>query len=101
MTQRKQFSSVEKAKVALEMLKEQQTVNQICSTHGVHPTQAAVWKKKAKEILEVGFSDKRGKTQLEYDLEEQKKKTDDLFRQIGQLSVENDWLKKKLGLTRS
>ncbi len=101
MTQRKQFSSLEKAKVALEMLKEQQTINQICSTYGIHPTQAAVWKKKAKEILELGFADARGKTQIEYELEEQKQKLDDLFRQIGQLSVENDWLKKKLGLLKS
>lgn len=97
MTQRKQFSAVEKAQVVLELLKEQKTTNQICSEYGVHPTQAAVWKKKAKEILQQGFTDARGKTKTEMILEEKEKKMEDLYKQIGQLSVENDWLKKKLG----
>lgn len=82
-----------KAKVAVEALKEQKTIAQLSSFFGVHETQITKWKKQALEILAQGFSGKR----------EQKTKDDreliqELYRQIGRLKVEVDFLKKKMGI---
>ena len=82
-----------KAKVAEEALKEQKTIAELSSFFGVHETQITKWKKQALEILAQGFSGKR----------EQKTKDDreliqELYRQIGRLKVEVDFLKKKMGI---
>lgn len=82
-----------KAKVAVEALKEQKTIAELASQYAIHPTQITTWKKQAMEILTQGFSGKR----------EQKEKdnTDliqELYRQIGRLKVEVDFLKKKMGI---
>ena len=79
-----------KAKVALEAVKEEKTTSQLSSEYGVHPSQIGQWRKQLLEELPTLFSDKRKK--VEKDGEELK---DELYKQIGQLKVEVDWLKKK------
>lgn len=69
-------------------------MSQICSEFKIHPTQARRWKEKALEGMKSGL-DNQGLTQK---VEDQSKLTDELYRQIGQLKVELDWLKKKIGL---
>jgi len=88
---KKQFTSKEKAVVALEALKEQQTVSQISSIYQVHPTQIGLWKKQAREGLAEIFSDKRKK---ENKTEEQM--IGELYKLLGQRDAELAWLKKKL-----
>ncbi len=92
-TQRKRYSAEFKARVALEVLKGQRTVNEIASDYGVHPTQLTAWKKQILEELPQIFSDKRVKAN-----KEQEALQDRLYQQIGQLKVELDWLKKKSSL---
>jgi transposase-like protein len=82
-----------KAKVAVDALKEQKTIAELASQYAIHPTQITKWKSHALEILTQGFSGKR----------EQNKKDDaeliqELYRQIGRLKVEVDFLKKKMGI---
>ena len=82
-----------KAKIAVEALREQKTIAELASQYAIHPTQITTWKKQALEILAQGFSGKR----------EQKQKNDidliqELYRQIGRLKVEVDFLKKKMGI---
>jgi transposase-like protein len=90
--QRKHHSAEFKAKVALEALKGLQTINEIASTYGVHPTQVNQWKKQAVEELPGVFSSRRSQAHKAHeDL------TATLYQQIGQLKVELDWLKKKSG----
>jgi transposase len=79
-----------KAKVAMEALKEELTSNQLASKYDVHPTQISQWKKQAQEQLVAGFQ--RGAKKKANEDEALKEK---LYAQIGQLKVENDWLKKK------
>jgi putative transposase len=92
-TQRKRYSAEFKARVALEVLKGQRTLNEIASDYGVHPTQLTAWKKQILEELPQIFSDKRVKAN-----KEQEALQDRLYQQIGQLKVELDWLKKKSSL---
>jgi transposase len=89
----KEYSSEEKAKVALEALKGEMTIAQISSKYGVHATQINRWRKEALESMVYGFKLKsKIKDTSQEDLIKQ------LYEQIGQLTVERDWLKKKSAL---
>ena len=87
---KKKFDGAFKAKVALEAIKGEKTVAQIASEYGVHANQIGQWKKRLLEELPGLFSDRRKREEKEGAAE-----TDELYRQIGQLKVELDWLKKK------
>jgi transposase-like protein len=89
---RKRHSAELKARIALEAIKGQRTVNEIAGHYEVSPTQVNQWKKQATEDLPTLFTDKRLKAQQS---DEEVKAQ--LYQQIGQLKVELDWLKKKSG----
>ena len=91
--QRRHFTAGFKAKVALEAIKGQRTVQEIASTFEVHPNQVAQWKRQALEQLPAVFSSEH--SQNERAGEELK---DELYQQIGRLQMELAWLKKKSGL---
>lgn len=82
-----------KAKVALEAIRGVKTVNQIAMNFGVHPVVVGQWKKHAVENFVEIFSKERDVDRAAFDRRES-----ELYRQIGQLKVELDWLKKKSGL---
>ena len=86
-------ATFKKAKVALEALCGERTVNELAAEYGVHPVQITQRKKVALEELPQIFSSRRGAKHKE---EEALKAS--LYQQIGQLTVELDWLKKKAGL---
>ena len=92
MAQRKQYSGEFKAKVVVQALKGQHTLNESGSKYGVHPVQVAQWKKQALEELPHVFADHRGREVRA--VEEEKSR---LYAQVGRLKVELEWLKKKLG----
>lgn len=95
MRQRKSYSADMKAKLAMEAIKGQRTVQEIASHYGVHPSQVAQWKRHVIESLPKIFQDGRGKDdRADEELKEE------LYQQIGQLQVELAWLKKKSGLSR-
>jgi transposase-like protein len=82
-----------KAKVALAAIRGDQTINELASLYGVHPNQITNWKRQAQDEL-VTIFDSRKATASKTD----EKLKDELYRQIGQLKVELDWLKKKSGI---
>ena len=87
---RKSYTAAEKGKIALEALRGTLTQNELTSKYGVHNTQVSMWKKQLLEAVPDIFSDKRrGKDVAQETL------VDELYKQIGQLTVERDWLKKK------
>ena len=90
---KKQYSSKFKARVTLESVKGEKTAAELASQYGVHATQITRWKKHMLENLSELFSNKHEK-----DREDTEKLQAELYRQIGQLKVELDWLKKKSGL---
>lgn len=93
--QRRQFSADWKAKIALEAIKGQRTIQEIASHYEIHPSLVTHWKKKLLEGAAEVFSN--GKT-AEAGADEELKA--ELYQQIGKLQVEVDWLKKKSGLSR-
>jgi len=80
-----------KSKVALEAIKEEKTLAEISSKYGVPSKRISKWKKEALCCLSAAFESKaksKGK-----DFEEITR--DDLLKEIGQLKIENEFLKKK------
>jgi transposase-like protein len=90
---RTRYSQEFKAKVAIEALKEQKTLNEIAGLFQIHPNQVTKWKSQLIEESGKIFEDKRTKKQ-----DDSKPTEERLYQQIGQLQVELDWLKKKSGL---
>jgi putative transposase len=94
MAQRKRHTAEFKAKMALEALREQMTINEQAGKNGVHPVQISQWKKHALDNFASLFLTSKSRS-----AKEDEALKDELFREIGQLKVELDWLKKKSGLT--
>jgi transposase len=93
---RKIHSAAFKLKVVLESYRPDLTIAQVSSQYKVHSTQIHQWKRKFKEDGPNIFSHKKDPK-----ISEMREEKDDLYRQIGQLTVENDWLKKKSELLAS
>jgi transposase-like protein len=89
---RKQYSPEFKAKIALATLREEATTAELASRYGIHPTMISTWKKAllegAADIFDKGQKSRKQTTA----------QVDELYRQIGQLKVERDFLAK--GLSR-
>lgn len=90
---RKQHSGAFKAKVALEAIKAQRTISELASEYGVHPNQITKWKKQAMDGLASIFSNHKEKAE-----KKSRQLESELYKQIGQMKVELDWIKKKSGL---
>ena len=87
---RKRYGAAFKAKVALEAIKGERTIAEIASETGVHPNQISKWKKQAlEELPDIFTGGKKNQKESSEELESE------LYKQIGQLKVELDWLKKK------
>ena len=82
-----------KTKVVLETLKAHKTLAQLSSEFGIHATQITQWKQQVLEGLPTLFNGPVSPTIAEHEREQIEAP---LFQQIGQLKVENDYLKKKL-----
>jgi len=93
MTQkRRKFTAEFKARVAIMAIRGHKTINEIAAEFGVHPNMVTNWKKQMLENAVTAFGDKAARTEKDFEAER-----DRLYRQIGQLQVENDWIKKKMG----
>ncbi len=89
---RKRYTNEFKAKVALDAVKSQKTMNELASEYGVHVSQITNWKNQLHVALPAVFNGKQERREEEHEAEK-----DRLYRQIGKLQMEVDWLKKKTG----
>ena len=94
MKHRRKFSDEFKAKVAIEAIKGDKTAKELAQEYGIHINQITLWKKQLLEVALQAFS--RGKDK---EAERLKKEKDRLYRKVGQLQIEVDWLKKKTGIS--
>jgi transposase-like protein len=88
---RKRYPGNFKAKVAVAAIKSEETIAELSSKFEVHRVQIMRWKKEALTALPDAFSNAKGRKE-----QDREKLIAELYRQIGQLKVENDWLKKSL-----
>ena len=87
---RKQYSPEFKAKVALEAIKNEETVAQLAARYEVHPTVINTWKRNLLEGAADLFAKGKNKNK------QAEAKVDELYKHIGKLKVERDFLSKKL-----
>ncbi|MFH1906438.1 MAG: IS3 family transposase [Chloroflexota bacterium] len=93
MPKKTHFTANQKAQIVLEMLREDKSVAQIASESGIHPNQLHRWKKQALENFPQLFEDDRkGEKAREAEHERQ---LNQLYAEIGRLSAQLSWLKKK------
>lgn len=90
-SKRKQYTPAFKAKVALDSLKGDRTINELATFHKVHPNQIGQWRKQLLENAAALFAPGHSSPD-----EQQQALVSSLYQQIGQMSVELDWLKKRL-----
>jgi transposase len=88
---RRKFTADFKSKVVIEALKERSTIEELSGKYEIHPTQINAWKREFLSKATTVFSDKNDSREKSQEVD-----TEKLYAQIGQLKVENDFLKKKL-----
>lgn len=86
---RKQFTAEFKAKVALEAIRGERTISELAARHKVHPNQIGLWRKHLQQHVAEVFASGRSAP-------DQQELVDALYKQIGQLTVELEYLKKRL-----
>jgi len=95
MEKRRNFKPEQKAKIILEVLREEKSLSEIAAEYEIHPNLLSRWKTEFIQNAGRAFSketDEVDKVRQSYE-----KEKDELLRQIGQLSYEVTWLKKKSG----
>ena len=92
---RKQYTVQFKAQMVQEILKEEKALNQLATEHSVHPNQLKRWKATALEGLPSLFSKSDQAIQTAAEHEHQ---VTELYAEIGRLTTELTWLKKKAGI---
>lgn len=88
-SKRRKFSATFKAKVAIEALKERESLSELSRKFELHPNVISKWKKEFLEHADQVFGDKKSDPDPEVDIEK-------LYAKIGQLEIERDFLKKSL-----
>ena len=90
---RRTFSADFKAKVAIEAIKEIKTVSELAQLYQVHPNMVSMWKKEFLANAGRVFDSGRNEAEEVKKLQQEK---DELIHQIGKLTVDINWLKKKV-----
>jgi len=91
MTKRRRFTAEFKARVALEALRGDRTIQEIAAKHKVHPNQVSTWKRQAVDGLSEVFSNGVDRAHRDHEGEVR-----DLHTKIGELTVERDFLARGL-----
>jgi len=92
---KKNYTNELKAKIVLEALREESTVNELSGKYEIHPNQIARWKKTVINGIPELLDDKRKK---DAKAAETQALVQELYTQIGELSSKLSWLKKKSGI---
>ena len=91
MAESREYPAALKAKVALEALREEHTIAEIASRHGIHPNLVTSWKKQARESMTEVFAGGAGCREAS-----EERRIQELHAKIGELTVERDFLAKGL-----
>lgn len=91
--ERKKHSTEFKCKIVLELLKEELSLSQLASGYGIHPNLVSRWKTEFMEGMPRIFS--KENAEAEKIKKEYEKQVEELYTQLGKLTAQNEWLKKK------
>lgn len=97
MKTRKRYSPNLKSEFALAVLKEEKSLSELASAHGIHPNQLRDWRKTLVEGAPTLFE--RGQSAHQAEIAAYKAKIEELYTEIGRLSTRLSWLPKKSGLS--
>ena len=95
-TKRKAYSAEFKAKLVLEVLEGEKTINEIASTYGIIPNNLKNWKKQFLENMSLAFDKSAVVKEYKDEIETLQKSNDDLAKKVGNLTIEKDFLEGKL-----
>jgi len=95
---RKHYSAAFKAQIVQEVLREEKTITQIGSAHGVHPNLIGEWKAAALKGLPMIFEKEH--SELAAARAAHERQLNELYAEIGRLTTQVAWLKKKCGIER-
>jgi len=91
---RKQYTAALKAKIVIEILQEEKTLTQLASDYEVSSKQLSRWKNHVLSEMPRLFE-----RQVTQSQEKQEQKLTELYAEIGRLTTQVNWLKKKSGLS--
>jgi transposase-like protein len=94
MTKR-QFTAEFKTKIVVELLREEQSLNEIATKNDISPNQLRNWKKEFLENASKAFSNSKQEREEKQKAKAAQEERQDLMAKVCQLTIENDWLKKK------
>ena len=94
---RKQYSPDHKLKIVLEVIKEERLMSDIASEYGVHPNVIHRWKKELLEGANKIFNISKDSKVADREKKKQEETIENLYTQVGRLTTQLDWLKKKSG----
>ena len=93
---RRNFSAEFKSKIVLELLREERQLGEIAHEHGISPNQLRNWKREFLENAAKIFSESNQEKELRAKEKAMEEERNELMAKVGQLTIENDWLKKNL-----
>jgi transposase-like protein len=93
--EKRQFTPEYKAKIVMEILREESQISEIGAREGIHRTQLQNWKKEFVENAAKVFAQNKIEKQAKQEARDALEREDELMKKVGQLTIENDWLKKK------
>lgn len=94
---RKHYTPQFKAQIVQQILREEKSVSQLAAEHGIHPHQLYQWRDQALQALPSIFSNQSAREQAAKEAA-QERQVQRLYAQIGKLTTQLEWLKKKVGL---
>ncbi len=95
MKKHKRHTDEEKTKIILEVLREDQTINEIASKYEVHPKSIQDWKKQFLANASYAMNPNKSLKEYEAKIKERDKEVDELHRQLGNITAQLNWAKKK------
>jgi len=93
---KKNYAPTTKSRIVLEVLRGEETLNEIASKHNIHPTLLIRWKTQVIDGMPQVFENDSAKARKQ--AKEAEKEKDELYQQIGKLTAQIEWLKKKSGI---
>lgn len=94
MGKRRTFTAEFKTKLVLELLREEKQLGEIAQDNGISPNQLRNWRKEFLENAAKVFSESKQEKELRAKEKEMDEQLHELMAKVGQLTIENDWLKK-------